>query len=64
MAFPSLGNSDRVVVPVSTDFPTNSQRDVLFHCIAYDYFHADWDGIHDTVVKSSGLVPLVTTWNC
>ena len=47
MAFPSLGNSDHVVVPVSTDFPTNSQRDVLFHCIAYDYFHADWDGIHD-----------------
>ena len=25
MAFPPLGNSDHVVVPVSIDFPTNSQ---------------------------------------
>ena len=27
MAFPPLGNSDHVVVSVSIDFPTNSQRD-------------------------------------
>ena len=20
---------------------------MLFHCIAYDYPHADWDGLHD-----------------
>ena len=19
----------------------------MFHCIAYDYFHADWDSFHD-----------------
>ena len=25
----------------------NSQRDVPFHHIAYDYFCADWDGLHD-----------------
>ena len=47
MAFPPLGNSDHVVVSVSIDFPTNSQQDAPFHCIAYDYFHADWDGLCD-----------------
>ena len=46
MAFPPLGNSDHLV-PVSVDFSSNSQRDALFHCIAYDYSHADWDGLHD-----------------
>ena len=34
MAFPPLGNSDHVVVSVSIDFPTNSQRNALFHRIA------------------------------
>ena len=47
MAFPSLGNSDHVVVSVSIDFPSNSQRDAPFHCIAYDYSRADWDGLRD-----------------
>ena len=47
MAFPSLGNSDHVVVSVSIDFPTNSQRDAPFHRIAYDYSHADWDCLRD-----------------
>ena len=47
MAFPPLGNSDHVVVSVSIDFPSNSQQDVSFHCIAYDYSPADWDGLHD-----------------
>ena len=47
MAFPPLGNSDHVVVSVSIDFPTNSQRDAPFHCIAYDYSCADWDGLCD-----------------
>ena len=47
MAFPPLGNSDRVVVSVSIDFPTNSQRDAPFHRIAYDYSRADWDGLRD-----------------
>ena len=45
MALPPLGNSDHVVVSVSTDFPSNSQHDVLFHHIAYDYSRADWDGL-------------------
>ena len=45
MAFPPLGNSDHVVVSVSIDFPTNSQRDALFHRIAYGYSHADCDGL-------------------
>ena len=47
MAFPPLGNSDHVVVPISIEFPSNSQRDALIHGIAYDYFRADWDGVHD-----------------
>ena len=46
MAFPPLGNSD-VVVSVFIDFPSNSQYDVLFHRIAYDYSRADWDGLRD-----------------
>ena len=47
MAFPPLGNSDHVVVSVSIDFLTNSQQDVPFHLIAYDYSRADWDGLRD-----------------
>ena len=46
MAFPPLGNSDHVV-SVSTDFPSYSQRDALFYCVAYDYSRADWEGLHD-----------------
>ena len=47
MAFPPLRNPDHVVVLVSIDFPSNSQRDALFHRIAYDYSRADWDGLRD-----------------
>ena len=47
MAFPPLGNSDHVVVSVSIDFSTNSQQNAPFHCIAYDYSYADWDGLRD-----------------
>ena len=53
MAFPPLGNSDHVVVSVSIDFPINSKQDIPFHCMAYDYSCADWDGLHD----HSGDVP-------
>ena len=47
MAFSPLGHSDHVVVSVSIDFPSNSQWGTPFHCIAYDYTHADWDGHRD-----------------
>ena len=47
MAFSPLGNSDHVVVSVSIDFPINSKQDTLFHCKAYDYSCADWDGLRD-----------------
>ena len=47
MAFPPLENSDHVVVSVSIDFPTYSERDAPFHRIAYDYYRADWDGLCD-----------------
>ena len=46
MAFP-LGSSDHGVVSVSIDFPSNSQWDAPFHCIAYNYSRADWDGLCD-----------------
>ena len=41
-ASPPLGNSDHVILSVSIDFPSNSQRDAPFHRIAYDYSHTDW----------------------
>ena len=47
MAFHALGNSDHVVVSVSFDFSSTSKGDALFHCIAYDYSSADWDGLGD-----------------
>ena len=47
MSFPPLENSDHVVVSVSIDFPSNPQRDALFHRIAYDYSRADWGGLCD-----------------
>ena len=40
IAFHPLGNSDHVI-SVSTEFPSHSQWDSLFHHIAYDYSHAD-----------------------
>ena len=40
-------DSDHVVVSVSIDFPSNSQGDAPFHCIAYDYSRADWDSLGD-----------------
>ena len=46
-AFPQLVNSDHVVVSVSIDSPSNLQQDATFHRIAYDYSHADWDGLLD-----------------
>ena len=41
-----LGNSDHVV-SVSIDFPSNSQCDGPFYRMAYEYSHADWDGLQD-----------------
>ena len=55
MAFPPSGNSDHVFVSVSIDFPSNSQRDAPFHCIAYDYSHADWNGLRDHIFKLSAF---------
>ena len=45
--FPPLGNSDHIVVSISIDFPSNSQRDAPFHRIACDYSRADWGGLCD-----------------
>ena len=45
MAFSPLRNSNQVVVSVSIGFPANTKPGVLFLCIAYDYYRADWDGL-------------------
>ena len=45
MAFPPVGNSDHVVVSVFID----SEESTPFHCIAYDYSCANWNGLHDTL---------------
>ena len=66
MAFPPLGNSDRVVVSVSIDFPSNSQQDAPFHCIAFDNSCADWDSLFghlrdvpwEDIVKLSASAPV------
>ena len=47
MGFSPLGSSDHVAVSVSIDFPINAKQNVLFHRIAYDYSHADCDGVCD-----------------
>ena len=62
MGFPPLGNSDLVVVSVSIDFPSNSQRDALFYRIAYDCSRADWDGLHDTSHRKYQVKPYSSTW--
>ena len=69
MAFPTLGNSDHVVVSVSIDFLINSKQDALFHCIAYDYSCANWDhlcdhlgDIHETVSLNSVLLLLLVNF--
>ena len=71
-AFPPFGNSDHVVVSVSIDFPINSKRNALSHCIAYDYSCADWDGLcnhlrdvswEDIFKLSVGLVNFVSIYS-
>ena len=47
MAFPPLANSDHVVVSVSIDFPSNSQRNAQFHHMPYDYSRTDSNGLRD-----------------
>ena len=47
MAHPLLGISDHMVVSVFIDFLSNPKWDALFHCIAYDYSHAGWDGLYN-----------------
>ena len=47
MLFLPLGNFNHVVVSVYNDFPLNSQWDVPFHHILYDYSCADWHGLCD-----------------
>ena len=49
MVFPPLRNSDHVVVSISIDFLSNSNQNAPFHCIAYGYSCADWNGLCDNL---------------
>ena len=41
------------VVSVSINFLSNFQWDALFHCLAYDYYCADWDNhLRDVLWKN------------
>ena len=67
MAFPPLGNSDHVVVSVYIDFSSNSKQVAPFHLIAYDYSHANWNGLRNhlrnvswvNIFKVSGAAPAI-----
>ena len=54
MVSPPLGNSDHVVVSVFLEFPSYSQQVALFHRIAYEYSHADWNSLCDHLRCSMG----------
>ena len=45
--FSPMGNTDHVIVSVSTDFPSKSKQDILCHYIANYYSPADWVGLRD-----------------
>ena len=47
VAFSPSGNSDHVVISVSTEFPLNSKREAPFHRTASDYSRADRNGLRD-----------------
>ena len=47
MTLSPLRNSDHVVFSISINFPSNSQWDATFHCIACNYSRDDWDGLYD-----------------
>ena len=49
MASLPLSNSDDFVISVSIGFPSNSERDTLFHHTTCVYSHGDWNGICDHV---------------
>ena len=53
MAFPPLENSD-AVVSVTIDFPTNSQQEAPFHCIAYDYSCNCWKKVLEAAKLAYG----------
>ena len=53
VAFPPLGNSDHVVVSGFIDFPSNSQQDAPFHCIAYVAAKRDSTSLVSTLLNQN-----------
>ena len=68
MAFPPLTHSDHVVFSVSIDFPSYSQQDVLFHCMAYDCVLIEtvlviiWEMFHRMISLNSMLLLLLVNF--
>ena len=63
MAFPPLGNSDHIVVSVSIDFQSNSQRDATFHqllmtilVLIWTDFMIIWEMFHGWISLNSVLL--------
>ena len=62
MTFPSLGNSHHIFVSVVFFvffyFLSKSKRQVPFHCIAREYYGADWEGPYDHLRDVPGRISL------
>ena len=64
VTFPKFENSDHIGISVSIDVLSNSKGDTTFHCTAYSYSCADWDGLRDHLRKISlNLVLLLLLLN-
>ena len=50
---PSLVNTVHLADSMSTDFPSNSNRDTTFHLAAFDYSFVKWDGLCDHLTDVS-----------
>ena len=62
-AFPPLWNSDHVFVSVFIDFPSNSQRDALFHLVLIGMvFVIIWEMFHGRISLSLVLLLLLVNF--
>ena len=62
VAFPPLGNSDHVVVSVSTDFSTNSKWDILFILLIEMVFEIIWEMFYGRIYLNSVLLLLLVNF--
>ena len=58
MDIPPLRNFDHDAVSVSIESPSNSKGDASFHCIAYSYSLANWDGFCVHLRYAHGIISI------